>query len=980
MAVKNLKAGYMSFAKYDRPQPVVDVQAWHMACDWVRFHFSPFVRGSKCLSEQEAISELDKTTSCGFPWSLKYHSKREFLESDSCGVISWYWDHLGEEDYHPIWSCTQKVELRPNEKLDANKLRTFTSSPIEHSVAATRLCYDFNNRFYGASDTWSFVGRTKYMQGWDKLVNRLSKHQKGLAFDASSWDASCFRLAMADQMEFRWESLEMTERTRENRVRMEVIYREIIDSVTVLETGELVCKNTGNPSGSVNTIVDNTMILYRCIAYCWIRSSPPELKTYLSFTSLVEAALNGDDNDLAVAPIARLFFNTASIVKHSAELGVVMTTPHEEYRDIVDLEFLSHTTVRAFGMYLPAPDTEKVLCSLSMGSSTDDVRWHLLRASALLIESWANVQCRAILRDYIDYLCVRYQDELAGEVNGYSITSIFANIKTDRWILQLYTGREGLLGSRGNCHIPIKLLDMGHHQVPNTRHHHHSKDPLVQFDPVTAQSAVTRPSGPDDPQYNGYTPNAAREFIRSGKRMSNSDPDSASLPWRWAQGGALHATEVFPGWAGNYESVPATGVGPTRLYHPRVRYHPLKVTRTKVTDKTIPVFVDGHAAVEHVKSKSKEIDILTQHKRKRTKIPYVDGLVNVEANPGMGKTKKAIKKAAKAIRGFKRTHPPPGNYLGGQGNMNQSRSGNSNMLKMIGQTRSDAGIRRVREPYVTGSIGSGNTFRGSGTTMVLGSQAHIFSGRCAVQNLATNAGPTFVFSDANANLSSFMYMNPRICCQNATYNVPLGNCPIGVIAQAFRKYSFRRLVLCYEPTTTNTNLSGVVAVMYDPEVIATSSLGGTTMAFANYECSKYGPMWAPWKLDITPFLDRSKWFYSETPTTIATSLIASQSIQGTVQLCSASGPAVATLYGMFWLDFELALSELGPTEVFTAPALKEASVVAHDKNLEEKKEEKHVVVEPDSPELVENPMTRSLHLSQSSVTRILNAIRPVSTG
>jgi len=249
-----------------------------------------------------------------------------------------------------------------------------------------------------------------------------------------------------------------------------------------------------------------------------------------------------------------------------------------------------------------------------------------------------------------------------------------------------------------------------------------------------------------------------------------------------------------------------------------------------------------------------------------------------------------------------------------------------------------------------------------------------------VQNLATDAGPTFRFSDAGANVTSYMYLNPRICCQNFAYNVPAGNCPIGVISQAFRKYSFRRLVLRYEPTTANTNLSGVVAVMYDPEVISTSSLGATPMAYANFEASEYGPMWAPWSFNVTPYLDRSKWFYGETPANIGTSLISAQSIQGTFQLCNAAGPALNTNYGMFWFEFELALSELGPTEVFTAPALRMLKTDAIKDGKEEEKKEAVVVVEPDSPELVENPLTHSLHIPQSALARLLNrtAIRPAS--
>ncbi len=233
--------------------------------------------------------------------------------------------------------------------------------------------------------------------------------------------------------------------------------------------------------------------------------------------------------------------------------------------------------------------------------------------------------------------------------------------------------------------------------------------------------------------------------------------------------------------------------------------------------------------------------------------------------------------------------------------------------------------------------------KSAGMKNVMGSPAHIITGRCAIQSLNTNAGSAFVFTDSGGNQSNYIYMNPRICCQNTGYSVPAGYCPIGVISQPYRRFSFRRVILHYVPTSASTSMAGTVALAYDPEVITTSTLGTQVMAFANFEASVFGPVWSPLSLDITRFLDRSKWFYSETGATLATSLLSSQSIQGTILLCGSTGPAVSTYYGMFQLEFELALDELGPVEVYSAPALSSSSSSSckgiaehvHDENLKE---------------------------------------------
>lgn len=442
--VKNIHAGFRSCAKYDRPQPTYDKKAWALACTWARTHFGPYVRGSKIIEQEEAIGELEKTSSAGFPWNLQFHTKAEMLATECKSVIDWYWNELvaTETSYHPIWTCTQKVEMRPIEKLQANSIRTFTASPIEHTVALTRLCLHFNNLFYDADRTWSFVGRTKFARGWHHLIERLRRFPLGWDFDASSWDSSVFEQALLDQMEFRWESLESQYKTPETRTRLERLYQEIIHSYIVLENGELVQKHTGNPSGSANTIVDNTMVLYRVLAYCWIRACPEELCNYPSYHENVEGSLNGDDNTLTRSEDVASFFNAENIIKFSAELGVVMSTPNEKPLPAEQLSFLSQTTVRMFGFWLPCPDTEKILCSLWWGSEVDDVRWHLLRAGALYVESWPNLTCRKIIHDYISYLMRRFGDRMYGTINGIPCEHILMGIKDDRWCLQLYTGME----------------------------------------------------------------------------------------------------------------------------------------------------------------------------------------------------------------------------------------------------------------------------------------------------------------------------------------------------------------------------------------------------------------------------------------------------------------------------------------------------------------------------------------------------------
>jgi hypothetical protein len=477
----NLVASFKSVSKYDKFQPILNKDAWELAGDWTERHFALAMGGSRIVTQELVVQELDMQTSCGFPWSLEFQTKSDFFASPAQAALGDYWDMLGQgtapEVMVPIWTCAQKCELRIVEKLQANKIRTFTASPIEHSVACNRMCLDMNNNFYaGANKCWSFVGANKYNQGFDKLYRRLSKHPNAFELDESEFDSSLFAEAMYGQMEIRWNLLDRSDKTPENRLRLERLYESIVKSVIVLENGELIQKTTGNPSGSANTIVDNTMILFRLFAYAWIilaaekfadsnlqkylKASCADVKIreyigsqfggYTDFMEHVEAALNGDDNTFTVSDNCVGWFNPRAVSSVWSGIGVTTNTPCFDPRPLSECTFLSQSFKQINGLWLPCPATDRVLSSMMYGANIDDVRWHLMRASALRIDSWANIEVRDVLMDYINYLRRKYNDEMFGDVkfnpkrDPMSMDQVLSVYKTDNWIWGLYSGEEGI--------------------------------------------------------------------------------------------------------------------------------------------------------------------------------------------------------------------------------------------------------------------------------------------------------------------------------------------------------------------------------------------------------------------------------------------------------------------------------------------------------------------------------------------------------
>lgn len=447
-----ITAGFKSASKYDQPQPHFDESAWFRAGEMTKEHFAPVMSGSTIMTTQEVIDELDKQTSCGYPHSILYHTKSEFLDSPARHILYDYWDDMLElpQQKIPIWTCTQKRELRSIKKVNEQNHRTFTASPIELTVASNRLCLDMNHKFYDGSDRlWSSVGTTKFLSGWDRLYHRLNKHPNAYELDETNYDASLSARMLYGQRDIRWSLLRSADQTPETWGRLCVLYDQIVHSVIVMENGELVRKHTGNPSGSTNTVVDNTMILFRLFAYAWVKLRPPDTPSTLSyFMTHVEAALYGDDNSFSVSNEVVGWFNPTTIAAIWSEIGVITKTPDEQSRPVANISFLSNgfRYDADLQLWLPCPETDKVLCSLMYGSSLNDIRWHYLRACALRIDSYGDLTCRAVLRDYIAYLDNHYSNELNGSVTKDKVTISMEDIrsvwKSDSWIGALYSGRE----------------------------------------------------------------------------------------------------------------------------------------------------------------------------------------------------------------------------------------------------------------------------------------------------------------------------------------------------------------------------------------------------------------------------------------------------------------------------------------------------------------------------------------------------------
>jgi hypothetical protein len=402
---------------------------------------------------------MDMTTSPGYPWTQQWSTKKQFLkDSKVVGVLKDYWDLIGTDNpdrIAPMWTCAQKRELRDVEKLAENSVRTFLGGAFEFSVSTNRLCLDANERFYDSAVdySWSAVGRSKFMSGWDSIARKLDLFPNKFELDESQFDSSLFRAAMLGQRDIRWSQMRPEDRTPENWKRLCAIYDCIVNSFMVMEDGTLVQKTTGNPSGSSNTVVDNTMILFRLFAYAFIVLMKEQglVPRYRYFVDNVVAALYGDDNTYSCSNEVVGWFSPANISRVWTEIGVTTKTPNWESGTLDTVSFLSNKFVynSVYDMYFPCPDTDRILSSVFWGSDKDDVRYHFLRACALRMDAYWNKEVRDVLDGYLTYLKKYHIRDLVGSIapgassEPITMEQIFALWRSDLWIESLYSGLEG---------------------------------------------------------------------------------------------------------------------------------------------------------------------------------------------------------------------------------------------------------------------------------------------------------------------------------------------------------------------------------------------------------------------------------------------------------------------------------------------------------------------------------------------------------
>jgi len=441
----NEHAYYKGLSKFCKAQVVdYDEEAWAFASQAVEDHFFKYLKESGIESVAESIARLDIKKSPGPPWNFNFKTKEKLITDELfLKMCHDGWDQLLEADRVWLTGTALKEEVRPQEKIDANKVRLFNPQAADLNVLTNRLCGKFNDKFTECNmKTFSCVGMTPFYGGWNRLYKKLTPKDKPFMFegDYSDYDSSLGVYLMMMVCKFRFKCLPDNEKTYDNWCRLCNLYRNIIFSLMVLKDGVIVQKPGGNPSGSANTVVDNTIIGFFMLAYAWARLCPPALKTYNSFVQNVIAALYGDDNTGAVSHIARAFYTPSKLTAVMAEMGMTLNFEHDDFVTIHDVSFLQADFNQVlYGTVIYHVTPNKSYESIKWSEHPKDPAISLARACGMRLVTWSDADARAYYARYIDFLLKRYDTLLAGTKEWDDAKSSY---KSDWAMMALFTGFE----------------------------------------------------------------------------------------------------------------------------------------------------------------------------------------------------------------------------------------------------------------------------------------------------------------------------------------------------------------------------------------------------------------------------------------------------------------------------------------------------------------------------------------------------------
>lgn len=401
---------YKGTSKYAFKEPRWNEEAFAKAWQMVAHRWSAVQPAGLATDMADWI---DMTTSPGYPYNLFHHTKGEVLKDEE--LMGYMRKCFDEVHCNGLWSVRCKTEPTKKKKLLEHNGRVIVSAPMDVQVAGARLFGPMNNHIYQAARQFKIpctVGVTKYYKGWHSLYNRLTRFGEfklGLELDYTNYDGTCTVREFEQVMNLRFGLLKPHLQTVQMKEAFKRYYQDIVWTKMILDNGEIIMKHSGNPSGQVNTIVDNSIINEFRWYYVWCLLAPEKMHNLEDFSEHCELLTCGDDSVLSVSDLVPTFFSPQDVISIFAEMGWKPKFANENWQPVHTLNYCSQSFKWLNGWVVPVPNNyQKLLASLLYGGEKRDARETLGRLLGVKIESYFLTGFRASLDHLISELFEKY--------------------------------------------------------------------------------------------------------------------------------------------------------------------------------------------------------------------------------------------------------------------------------------------------------------------------------------------------------------------------------------------------------------------------------------------------------------------------------------------------------------------------------------------------------------------------------------------
>lgn len=333
-------------------------------------YFAPLRGACRVLSVSELW--LVPGSVCGPFLRRRFRNTDHFLTHGMAQYV-WLWKHGWIYGVRPVWAVSSKSELMKWKKIAAGDVRTFIIGPKDYHIFCARMMQDFNVKFDALSvSEASPIGLGTCFQhgGYHRLMlefsNFIGPHGVIVEGDLVKFDKHLLGWFYHVAMSFRiWAHDSSSMPTSEFVSRLFWCYYHMRHASILMSDGRVVELSVGNPSGSSDTAVLNT--ISHIFMKLYIAMLLLKLRGWFQIGLCFRLKAYADDHLEAVrSPNAADLW---SFRRRSAGYALFNMRLHQDQdlvsRSVVGHTFLGMTCSRSGDHFVPLPNVQKVLCSVT---------------------------------------------------------------------------------------------------------------------------------------------------------------------------------------------------------------------------------------------------------------------------------------------------------------------------------------------------------------------------------------------------------------------------------------------------------------------------------------------------------------------------------------------------------------------------------------------------------------------------------------